>query len=559
MFPLAASSNPHGIAAGPDGNLWFAAKDTNKIGRITTAGVVTMFSDSGIAQPSAITAGPDGAMWFINDADDSIGRIVAVEAGPPGAPTSVAGGPDDEAVAVFWTAPASTGGSVITGYTVTASPGGQTCTWTSGPLTCTVTGLTNGTPYTFTVTATNGQGTGPASAPSSPVTPTAGTHFHPVVPARILDTRPGPSQTGLAGKFTAAQARTLQVTGHGGVPPGATAVIANVTAVLPSAASFLSITPDAPTPGTPITTSSLNLTPGTVRPNLVVIKLDSNGRASIYNNSGTVDVLADVVGWFDDGSIPGDATTAVDPARILDTRPGPGQIGLAGPFTATSARVLQVTGHGGVPVGATAAVLNVTSVNPTADSFLSLTPDALGPGQVPATSNLNLAAGTVRPNLVVVKLSASGTVTIYNNSGSVHVLADVVGYFSPASGGAVQTASPSRLLDTRPGPDQTGLAGPFTAAQARTLQISGRGGVPVGAKAVWLNVTSVNPSAESFLSLVPNALAPGQAPTTSNLNLAPGLVVPNLVLVKLSPTGTVTIYNNSGTVHVLADIVAYLP
>ncbi|HEY5024774.1 MAG TPA: fibronectin type III domain-containing protein, partial [Acidimicrobiales bacterium] len=69
-------------------------------------------------------------------------------------------------------APASNG-STITGYTVTSSPGGHTCVWTSGPLTCTVSGLTNGTPYTFSVTATNGVGTGPASTASSAVTPAA--------------------------------------------------------------------------------------------------------------------------------------------------------------------------------------------------------------------------------------------------------------------------------------------------------------------------------------------------------------------------------------------------
>ena len=76
---------------------------------------------------------------------------------------------------VTWTAPSSNGGSPITGYTVTAadstnsSHGGETCPWTTGPLTCTLTGLTNGDSYTFTVTAKNANGTGPASAPSSPV------------------------------------------------------------------------------------------------------------------------------------------------------------------------------------------------------------------------------------------------------------------------------------------------------------------------------------------------------------------------------------------------------
>jgi len=80
----------------------------------------------------------------------------------PGAPTLVSATPGDGQVALTWTAPASDGGGPITGYTATASPGGATCA-TAGTTACTVTGLTNGTSYSFTVTATNAIGTGPAS------------------------------------------------------------------------------------------------------------------------------------------------------------------------------------------------------------------------------------------------------------------------------------------------------------------------------------------------------------------------------------------------------------
>lgn len=88
---------------------------------------------------------------------------------PPGAPTGVTATAGNAQATVTWTAPASAGGAPITGYRITSSPGGITATVgnvTSG----TITGLTNGTAYTFTVAATNGS-YGPESAASNSVTP----------------------------------------------------------------------------------------------------------------------------------------------------------------------------------------------------------------------------------------------------------------------------------------------------------------------------------------------------------------------------------------------------
>ena len=76
----------------------------------------------------------------------------------------------DGQVTASWAAPESTGGTPIKGYTVTATPGGDTCE-TKTALTCVVRDLTNGTAYTFTVTATNAVGTSAASEPSATVTP----------------------------------------------------------------------------------------------------------------------------------------------------------------------------------------------------------------------------------------------------------------------------------------------------------------------------------------------------------------------------------------------------
>ena len=101
----------------------------------------------------------------------------------PGAPTSVVASSGDAQAVVTWTAPANPGSSAITSYTVLTSPGGMALTTDGNTTTAMVTGLTNGTSYTFTVAATNGAGTGP-SATSNSVTPTS-TPMVPLAPTQV--------------------------------------------------------------------------------------------------------------------------------------------------------------------------------------------------------------------------------------------------------------------------------------------------------------------------------------------------------------------------------------
>lgn len=98
---------------------------------------------------------------------------VVTPASPPGAPGGTTATAGSAQVAVLWSEPASDGGAAISAYTVTSTPDGRTCAGAATDTTCVVTGLTNGTAYTFTVAATNAAGTSPASVPSSPVTPSA--------------------------------------------------------------------------------------------------------------------------------------------------------------------------------------------------------------------------------------------------------------------------------------------------------------------------------------------------------------------------------------------------
>ncbi|MEI8323066.1 MAG: fibronectin type III domain-containing protein, partial [Actinomycetes bacterium] len=95
-----------------------------------------------------------------------------VPAAVPGVPTSVSATRGDGLASISWAAPASNG-ATITGYTATSNPGGLSCVWASGPLSCDVLGLTNGTSYTFTVSATNSVGEGNPSSASQSVVPAA--------------------------------------------------------------------------------------------------------------------------------------------------------------------------------------------------------------------------------------------------------------------------------------------------------------------------------------------------------------------------------------------------
>ena len=99
----------------------------------------------------------------------------------PGAPVISGLSPTDGAVTVGWSSPASSGTSAISSYVVNITPGNASCTWTVGPLNCTVSGLTNGTTYRATVRAYSAVGPGLVSANSAAFVPYKAPSAPPIV------------------------------------------------------------------------------------------------------------------------------------------------------------------------------------------------------------------------------------------------------------------------------------------------------------------------------------------------------------------------------------------
>lgn len=359
-------------------------------------------------------------------------------------------------------------------------------------------------------------------------------------PVRVLDTRNG---TGVAkGAVGANGTLRLPVTGTHGVPTSVTALVLNVTVANSTAGGVLTVFPDGQAVPT---ASNLNFAAKQTVANLVTVPV-IDGAVDFHNLAGTVDVVADLSGYYTTAG--GQTYHAVTPTRALDTRNGTG--GTKGPLGAGKSLTLQVAGVAGIPATVSAVIMNLTAVGSTTGGFLTAYPS--NEATPPTASNLNFTTGQTRANLAIVPVS-NGSLKVFNGFGSVSVVGDVVGYFTPDVSTQFTPVSPTRLLDTRNGTGTAGHVAPIGPGGTLRLPVAGTGSIPANVTAVVLNVTAANETEGGFLTVYPDGEA---RPGVSSVNFGIRQVVPNLVVVPVV-NGTVDFFNLSGDTDAIADIAGY--
>ena len=411
----------------------------------------------------------------------------------------------------------------------------------------------------------------PAATPPS--------RYTAVTPTRLCDTRPvqpgvaanqcNDGQPRAAGPIGPAGTLTIDVCGGAAASCTVNAVVVNVTVTGPTAASYLTA---YPTDESRPTASNLNYVRGQTVANLIVVKVGTDGHITLYNNTGSADVVVDLEGTLASASSGPGLFTPVVPQRVCDTRPAQPTVvanqcdrgGAGASLGPNGTMTVQLTGLDGIPTsGVSAVALNLTATDTTSSGFL--TAWAAGASQ-PVASNVNWTAGQTVPNRVIVPVNKQGQVSLYNAQGLADVVIDVDGWYgdgteSPAPGATTSAVTPTRICDSRaqqPGvyvsPCQYSPAGnaPRTGEE-RSVTVTG-GVVPVGAKAVVLNVTITGDSSPGYLTVWPSDAS---QPTASDLNWAAGQTVANLVLVKLSASGQISLFVSSGSPDVIIDVLGF--
>jgi hypothetical protein len=260
--------------------------------------------------------------------------------------------------------------------------------------------------------------------------------YQPITPTRVLDTRKGTGTGGKIAKIAAGGSVTLKIGGNGTVPASTTAVQLNITAVNGTHSGNISADPGT---STSIASSNLNYGPNQTIANSAIVPLgelstDSGELTLTNSSSGTVDLVADVSGYYEAAANGGSAYIPLyAPMRIYDSRVKNNGV-FDGPLTAGKSIAFPITSD----TLETAFVLNATVTSTTGNGYLELYPYNGSSTALPGTSTLNYAKGQTVPNLAVV---SAGTVydskwgsydlgVYLGGTGTAQLVFDAFGFFT---------------------------------------------------------------------------------------------------------------------------------
>lgn len=296
-----------------------------------------------------------------------------------------------------------------------------------------------------------------------------------------------------------------------------------------------------------------------VGPHLISFGFVGQSPMSLYlsysDGDGSHTIFSAAFAGFTCPSLPSEPVSVV--GRLFDSRPGhatsDGQFSGSGRRPPGSVLELPVAGRLGVASDARAVVLTVTAVDASAPGYITVYPC----GQpAPTTSNVNYLPGQTISNVVVSRVGVEGRVCVYTNR-ALGLVIDVSGVFTTET---IYTplVTPVRMMDTRPGH----VAVDSLYANLGThpggwqgVRVAGRGGVPLGAASVVVNLTVVDARADGFAIAFPCGTV---LPTASTLNFTTGQTVSNAVVTAIGQYGQICIYTNAAT-DLVVDVSGYFP
>lgn len=515
----------------------------------STTGVCTISSGGNLAFVTAgsCTIDADQAGDSATNSAPTVSRTFTVNAIVPGAPTIGSATAGDTQATVTFSAPVSTGGAPILagGYTVTANSGGATGTGSSSPIT--VTGLTNGVAYTFTVTATNSAGAGAASAASNsiiPASPQTITFANPGT--RNFGTSPTLTASSSAGggyvvTFTSSTTSVCTIT-SGGVLTFITTGTCTVNADQAGDLSFLAA---------PQVSQSFSVSP-------VVPGAPTIGTAIAGDTQASVAFVAPVnIG----GSAITGYTVTVNPADVVPVHGGSSPIvvtgltnGQAYTFTVTADNVAGTGSASGASNSITpAAIQTITFANPGAQNFgttptLTATADS---GLTPVFTSFTTGVCTITSGGALTFVTAGSCTINADQAGNSSYLpatqvsrtfaVNAVVAGAPTIGAAIAGDSQAVVSFTAPifnggssitAYTVTSSPGGFTGSGAGSpITVTGLS----NGTAYTFSVTAANTVGSGNASSASNSVTPNGAPTISG---SPILIVNQDASYQFTPTAS---------------------